>query len=85
MNFCCVLLTEEFLVNICLQAVSCQTFELNNFINLRIGVRETLIFALNKFFLKARHVSQIKITVSYGIFFILKFIDTSIFFIISFN
>ena len=58
--------------NICLQPVSCQFFELNNFTNLHFGISETLIFALNKFSLKARYVPQIKMTAPYSIFLILQ-------------
>ena len=34
-----------------------------------MGVSETLIFAINKFFLKARYVPQIKRTVQFDVFF----------------
>ena len=47
-------------------------FAASNCSKLHIGVSETLIFALNKFSLKARHVPQIKMTVTYGIFLILQ-------------
>ena len=47
---------------------------MNDLVDIVVGevivVRETLIFALNKFSLKARNVPQIKMTVPYGVFFI---------------
>ena len=52
-----------------MQPGSCQSFELNNFTNLHIGVSEPLMFALNKFSLKARYAPQIKMTVPYDVFF----------------
>ena len=42
-----------------------QTFRLH------VDVSETLIFALNKFSLNARHEPQIKMTVPYGVFFLI--------------